>query len=345
MERLNSWQTIKQTFSPFPQLISVKALPKRKRITAPRRKTEPISAQKERSFRLNDVETSTIEDSDEENLYYNEICAGPPQSRSKKSKYVPLIARTSSNQQPVSNDSEEVIEASAIKSNIQIDGCQRTNNSTSTMKTDLTNIQNVFNGTRVANEQAALEDSIIDSDTDEDDDAGQHSMHVSLATAAPLAIHSNSLKSNLDIIPSSSQQAIEYCSSFGSIPYHSQCVANQKSPKRTKVIKGGLVELLHRSIRKSKTDHSFWMNERHATLVMPGERVRIEKIEPTYGRILVHCVPLMDANNDVKIFCLDPQSKKLPFLNVGKTIEVEFNTNGYRLDSRTLCFPNIINIF
>lgn len=365
MERFNSWNSIKQTFSPYFESDSVKIRSKRKKITA-KRKMVSFSTQKTISTRSKDAETSITEDSDEENIKYTEIDVFPPQLKSKKAKLIPLNASTMCTPcQPSKNisaiDSEDVSAASgnecvqsviANSSHNRTNGCQKTNFSiigaklktTNSMENDLISIRNVFNGRRVANEQAALEDSIIDTDTDDEDDADQRSTYVTM-TSMPLTIHLDSTKSNLDGI--NSEPTIDSVSSFGSIQYQSQqtqIAPAQKSQRRLKVTKGGLTDTLQRSLRKAKSDHAFWMNERQSALIAPGERVKIEQIERSYGRILVHCT-LVDGNcDDVRIFCLDPESKKLRFFGVGKIIEVEFNTNGYRVDSRTLCFPNVNNI-
>lgn len=366
MDRLSSWNAIKQTFSPYSRSDSAKMQSKRRKPVS-KRKTVSFSVQKTISMRSSIAETSNIEDSDEENVNIVEADMSLTRSKSKKPRLLPLNASiVCSPHRPTEesnkSDSEDVIEASGNECggksveanssrNPRSEGRQRTNLSifdgklkaANSLKKDMINIRNVLDGKRVTIEQAALEDSIIiDTDTDNEDDTGQRSTSVTTTTAMPLSVHL--VASNTDLGQPSTEPTIDSVSSFGSFPYQSQsevAAPIQKSQKRPKVVKGGLTEMLQRSIRKAKSDHAFWLNEKSSTLLAPGERVVIENIERSYGRILVHCAPL--DGDEMKIFCLDPESKKLPFLGVGKTIEVEFNTNGYRLDSRTLCYPNVNN--
>lgn len=353
MERLNSWNSLKQTFSPYSKTYPDRIQTKRRNITA-KRKAVSFSIQKAISMRLKHLDNSIIEDSDEENGKLNESDISPPQSKSKRSKFVPLnIGSMCTPCQPIKkiaasgNVCDDI--ANANSSRFQNDGRQNENSSfydtkvktMNSMKDDLTSIQNVLNGNRVADEQA-LEDSIIDTDTDDEDDAANWSTGLA-TTAIPLHVQLDSQKSIL--VRPSSEPTIDSVSSFGSFQCQSQTQIEpaHKSQKRPKVMKGGLGDILQRTIRKAKSDHAFWLNERHSTLTAPGERVIVKKIERSFGRVSVHCDQLDDSDGDVKIFCVDPDSKKLRFLDVGKTIEVEFNTNGYRLDSRTLCYPNVNN--
>lgn len=357
MDRLSPWNTLKQKFSPHAQPNSTKTRPKRKK-TTPDRKTVPFSVQKTESARLNPTDTSIIEDSDDDNLQQNtQIDNSEQPTKSKKSKLVPLDTSVLySLRQPVTE-----ISATGGKDAIPAigDECLRALHSNSLLKqcadchkTSPSPIgvnqrpgasptpQSVFDGCVVAKEQADLEASIVDTDTEDEDDAsGKRS-----ATAAEL-LDIQVDASQSDLCGLNSEPAIDSVSSFGSIQYKSQTqFAPVKTQKRLKVTKGGLTDIFQRSIRKSKSDHAFWLNERQLGLAAPGERVLIAKIEQSYGRILVHCEPTDGNGGDVKVFFLDPESKKLPFLAVGKIIEVEFNTHEYRLDPHTLCYPHISNI-
>lgn len=357
MDRLNSWNSIKQTFSPYSRTDTVKILSKR-RTNRSKRKTASFSIQKYTSTRCKNDENSIIEDSDEENDKTNNVIdVSLLQPKLKKSKFVPLntagtmCSPHQTTIEIIASDSEEVIPASGNDSKKIVNtNCLRKQNESNfslfgAKQNDLNVIRNVFNGTRVANEQMALEDSIIDTDTEDDDDDGttQRPAHVTTIAMPLNVMHLNAMKTE-----PSSEPIIDSASSFGSFQCQSQQTQIpliQKTQKRQKVMRGGLADMLQRSIRKSKSNYAFWQNERQSTLAAPGERVLIEKIERSYGRILVHCTQLDDnGSGDVKIFCLDPESKKLPFLSIGKTIEVEFDINGYRLDSHTLCYSNVNNI-
>lgn len=364
MERFNSWSAIKQTFSRYSQSNSMKIQSNRRKNNV-KRKTASHSIQRTISTRSKEVDSSIIEDSDEENLNGNEIDVSAPQTKSKKPKLVPLNASIMCTPRKPSVEigasvSDDVITASGNECGQTVNAnsahnrsvvCQKTDGPptntkqkmANAMNEDLMNIRNALNGSRVTKEQAVLEDSIIDTDTDDEDEADRQRIHATM-TAVPLDVHLSSSRSNLERL--NSEPIIDSVSSFGSIQYKSQTqnAPAHKSQKRLKVTKGGLTDALQRSIRKSKSDHAFWLNERQSILAPPGERVLIEKIDQSYGCILVQCVPVDDNGDDVKIFCLNPESKKLPFLAIGKTIEVEFNTNGYRLDARTMCYPNVNNI-
>lgn len=203
----------------------------------------------------------------------------------------------------------------------------------------------LFRNGRGVKEQDSLDYSIIDPDSDDDDDdAGTHRLDTDnvMRKSMPFKNHFT----NTEDESVASQPIIESVSSFGSFPtqQEAQVAGGKKPPKRPKITKGGLTELLQKSVNQSKSDHAFWMNERQMPSAASGEKVLIQKIERSFGRILVHCTSPDGTTNDVRIFLLDPASKKLPFIGVGKIIEIDFNTTAYRLDSHTLCYPYIINI-
>lgn len=353
MDRLSPWNKLKVKFSPFSENKSARIQSKRAKTDPKRQKISFI--QKTTAFSKND-ETSSIDDSNEENVQHNEIDISSPLPKPKKMKFVPLNSSllhtpcksTNSRRKSTArrNGYGKIVNTSSIRkddvesSSVCDDKVTTPNPKQKTptpIGTHVAHIKNIFDGTRVTIKQAALEDSIIAADSEDDDDDNRRRSTVVANTSMPLT------RLDLDHRPAS-QVTIESVSSFGSIQYLSQrpIAPMQKSQKRPKVVKGGLTELLQRSISKAKSDHAFWLNDRQMTA--PGERVLIEKIDRDCGRILVHCVPLNGHNDDVKIFCLDPDSKRLSSLGVGKSIEVEFNTNEYRLDSHTICYPNVTNI-
>lgn len=118
------------------------------------------------------------------------------------------------------------------------------------------------------------------------------------------------------------------------------------STRRTrskKQVKGGLVERLNKVINNNKSEYSFWINERTTDINEPGENMRIDKIEQSYGRILLHCSSV-DNMSIESILCVDPSFKKLAMLKLGKTIEVGLDSNGYDTGNGTHFYPNVTKI-
>lgn len=351
MDRLSPWNKLKVKFSPFSESKSAKIQSKRAKTDTKRQKIS-LSIIKTIASRSKDAENSFIDDSNDENVQRNEIDTSLPLPEPKRSKFVSLnsslLSTPNSRRKPTvrvngyknvntSRNRIDDVESSSVSDN-KVTTPNPKQKTPTPMRAHVTHIKNIFDGTRVSIEQAALEDSIIATDSEDDDEDNRRQYSIVANTTMPL----NS--SRLDLDRPASQMTIDSVSSFGSIQYLSQphIAPMQKTQKRPKVVKGGLTELLQRSISKAKSDHAYWLNERQMNA--PGERVLIERIERDCGSILVHCLPLNDRNDNVKIFCLDPDSKRLSSLSVGKSIEVEFNTNGYQLDSHTICYPNVTNI-
>lgn len=116
--------------------------------------------------------------------------------------------------------------------------------------------------------------------------------------------------------------------------------------KSRKLIKGGLVEHLNKVLNSTRSEFSFWMNERTSDLVPAGFKMRIDKMEQSFGRILLHCIIVDQCNksNVVNILCVDPAFKKLPMLQVGQIIEVELDCHGYSTAKNTRFYPQVSKI-
>lgn len=93
-----------------------------------------------------------------------------------------------------------------------------------------------------------------------------------------------------------------------------------KGPKkrRVRIVKGGMVERLKKSLSKAKSNLLFWQHHRSAELIEPGTIVTVKRVENTYGRILIHA----DINNVKTIFCLCSSSLEV---REGDIIEVNFD--------------------
>lgn len=108
-------------------------------------------------------------------------------------------------------------------------------------------------------------------------------------------------------------------------------------------MKGGLVEQLNKALNKDKSDYSFWMNERKSNLVAAGEKMRIDKMERSYGRILLHCTRA-EPTQFTYILCIDPAFKRMSSLEIGKTIEIGLDTARYQITSQSYFYPNVTKI-
>lgn len=105
-----------------------------------------------------------------------------------------------------------------------------------------------------------------------------------------------------------------------------------KYPKKRKVrmVKGGLVERLTKSLSKSKSNLSFWQHHRSAELVKPGTLVTVNRVENTYGRILIYT----KVNNEATIFSLCSNGFEVEKDDI---IEVEFDgCQPYKTNSHVL---------
>lgn len=119
-----------------------------------------------------------------------------------------------------------------------------------------------------------------------------------------------------------------------------------KRPKTRKHVKGGLVERLNKVLSSTKSEYSFWMNERTSNLIEPGTKMRIDKMESSYGRVLLYCsnVGGQTESNIVNVLCIDPSFKRLPVLQIGKIIEIGLDCCGYAIGNNSSFYPQVSKI-
>lgn len=202
------------------------------------------------------------------------------------------------------------------------------------MKERIRNFQDTFNG----NNSRLSDPKISDAESCDENDTDGHQK-----------IPSEKRKQSTDIVYSSTQQStdtftIDTQSSQRSIKFPSQAVYDPnktRSEKPIKPVEGGWVEMLNKAINRSKSELAFWLNERTSNLNEPGETMRIEKRENSYGRVLLHCKCLDDT---IKILFVDPAHKKLSALKVGKIIEVGFDSPGYEIEKNVYSYPDVTKI-
>lgn len=105
-----------------------------------------------------------------------------------------------------------------------------------------------------------------------------------------------------------------------------------KVPKKRKIrmVKGGMVERLNKSLSQAKSNLLFWHHHRSAELIPSGTIVTVNRVESTYGRTLIHT----KVNNEKTIFCLYSKSLKV---QDGDVIEVNFDIDrSYKSDTQVL---------
>lgn len=371
MDKSNSWKSLKETFkgtknvpqkrSPFNQMLT-------KRI----RKIQPLSlspatkyidltklddgkeniitksnSNKRPASRLANVTQQTIQlthifDADDDNdgvIYhdpdYDDIPL--PSSTPKSSKNIQL---------PFTTTRQDILETSIRTPNRS----NKTNNIT--IKQSLANLNKTFTNRSLSKELEQLENSIIDSDEDENNASDCTSKSITAhapkakrhyfepvidASESPNATQN---EPEIFIDTQSSGRTIETVSSQRVAVTPS---APQQSPKRKRVTKGGLAKSLQDTINRAKSNLSFWLNERQSDLIKSGEMVEIVNIEEQYGRGLLHC---QCSNDEIRIICLNSNNRKLHLLTVGKFIEVEFDSDGYVLDpvKNTKIYSNVYKI-
>lgn len=114
-------------------------------------------------------------------------------------------------------------------------------------------------------------------------------------------------------------------------PFIASSTTNVPKKRKVRPKKGGLVEQLRKSLSQAKSDVLFWQHHRSADLIPPGILVSVDRVENTYGRILIHA----NVNGKPTIFSLCSRTVTVA---EGDLIEVEFDSEHlYVTDSRNLC--------
>lgn len=368
MNKSNSWQTLKDTFKdtkPVPQKVSPfnRTSLKRKGKIRPlslspatkyidltksddsKENSIAKSASKKRpATTVRNVTQALNQDSDVDDddgvIYHDPDYDDIPLPSSN-----PKLARNI--QLPFTTTRENILESTLRPPN-------KSNNNTG-KQAAWSNLQATFAYRSLSKEMEQLENSIIDSDDDEIQATGCSAKSITkrkrytprakrrrsdpviefsespILTQGDTDIFIDTQSSGRTIVAASPQQA-----AVSSAPL-------QQSPKRKRIKKGGLVESLQDAINRAKSNLSFWLNERQSDLIKSGEIVCISKIEEQYGRILIHC---QFSDNEIRIICLNSNHRILQQLTIGKSIEVEFDPDGYTLDSIENCkiYPNVYKI-
>lgn len=105
-----------------------------------------------------------------------------------------------------------------------------------------------------------------------------------------------------------------------------------KLPKkrRVRMVKGGMVERLKKCLSQAKSNVLFWHHHRSAELIAPGTLVNVNRVEKTYGRILIHA----KVDDKETIFCFCSRSLEI---QEGDAIEVQFDIDRcYETDTHVL---------
>lgn len=118
----------------------------------------------------------------------------------------------------------------------------------------------------------------------------------------------------------------------------------RKGSKQVAAKKGGLLEALRKVKKRTKSDLSFWLHEKHAEIASPGEKCKIESITKTYGRVLVRGRSC-EKENETKTFCVDPSLKRLAQLSTGQIIDIQFDTGGHKLSLNETFYPFVDKIY
>lgn len=205
-----------------------------------------------------------------------------------------------------------------------------------TIKGRLSTFRHTFNG-RPADSAHHPDEIIADSDCDEANSVD--------ANATPKSGRECFFSLSVDESDRATQTAqIDTESTQNSLrlPSQQSPLLARPTARAKKCIKDGMVQQWHRVVNKSRSEHSFWMNDRLADLTEAGERFTVDRIEESYGRVLLHC---SNASNERKIICLDSEHRKFATIKVGRTIELLPETAGYQLEDGLVFYPYINKIF
>lgn len=211
----------------------------------------------------------------------------------------------------------------------------------STPKNETSIVDDFSNIKKTLSEKNISEDLIIEtaSETDTEDESYVKSKSLQIISQKSQEVTYETSASYSNLSGKIEYQSTQSINKSASQVFSSQ--VNKKLPRPKKCIKNGLVEALNKIISKTKSDQSFWINDRLADLIQPGEKLCIEKISESYGRILIRC---SNGINIKKTLCFDPLYKKIPSLQIGKTIEVCFDSEGYELDDNEHFYTQVNKI-
>lgn len=204
-----------------------------------------------------------------------------------------------------------------------------------------------FNSSTISS-HSNLNETIIESDSLDENDSPKKELSQNTRTEIITRQHSADIvftQTTNNTTQNSNPPVIESENSQFSLKFSSPNprLIGTRRTRSKKQVKGGLVERLNKVINNSKSEYSFWINERTTDINEPGEKMRIDRIEQSYGRILLHCSSV-DNMSIESILCVDPSFKRLTMLQLGKTIEVGLDSNGYDTGNGTHFYPNVTKI-
>lgn len=105
---------------------------------------------------------------------------------------------------------------------------------------------------------------------------------------------------------------------------------NPPKKRKVRMVKDGMAERLKKSLSQAKSNLLYWHHHRSAELVSPGTIVTVDRVENTYGRILIHA----KVNDEDTIFSLCSRSLEV---REGDTIEVQFDVDrSHKTDTHVL---------
>lgn len=368
MKRSSSWRNLQQTFASTP----VNTV---KRVKRNRKTVDSLQSNHNQTINFR------IEDSDEENVQHGNTPRSqlktPKPVQSKQKPIKPLLINTTLNSSILDSSpafcsdsgesvdgEQELLDVSEIKSvkrlktarsksllflskieqnNLNSSDERITFEDITSTKQQKPNHKSVFNNT--ISSRSENDDTIIESDSFDEDESPTDSTKnviVEKITRQHSAdiVFTQTTQSSSDVIESESTQ-------FSlKIESPNLQLNTMRRTRSKKVVKGGLLERLNKVLNSNKSDYSFWMNERTSNLIEPGDKMRIDKIEKSYGRILLHCCNVDGRvdSNIVNILCIDPSFKKLTMLQVAKTIEVGFDSYRYLIKDNTYFYPHVTKI-
>lgn len=371
MKRSNSWKSLQKTFASTPINPTKRAKFSRKNSS----KSVDKSISKSSSIDATTIENSyQIEDSDEENVPTIESVQTPIQRsnyrRFAKPLNISINTNDTSNSIICNSDTDESL--SGEPELIDVSECQvrqhhvkarsksllflpnsAQNRSNSDNECDSSHttapIEQQKSKIRRTFDSATKDTSRLETDTTIESDSCDESKSPKTSVKVP----TNKPKKNTsEILFTQSSEAsnpiIESESTQFSVKFDSQSVhrVQRKKPKMKKCVKGGLVERLNKALNSTKSEYLFWLNERTSNLIEAGEKMRIDKIEYSYGRVLLHCSRANESTgtNAVNILCVDPTFKKLAALQIGKIIEVALDCHKYATNTVSHFYPQVSKI-
>lgn len=378
MKRSSSWKNLQRTFSSTPITTGAK----RVKINRKSANSSKSSLDESNDFQIEDSDEENVPCVKERQLRQTPLKTAQKPHRRPKSKPLLINSHNSSlsvddsvvvssedsvDDEPVLRDVSECLNKSysrpkaRSKSLLFLPKCDQNQLNSSkepatvkyVAKTPMKQRQksnrnkSLFNSSTISN-RSDQNESIIESDSLDENDSPKKESSQNTRTEIITRQHSADIvftQNTNNTTQNSNPPVIESESSQFSLKISSPNprLMGTRRTRSKKQVKGGLVERLNKVINNNKSEYSFWINERTTDICEPGEKMRIDKIEQSYGRILLHCSSV-DNMGIESILCVDPSFKKLTMLKMGKIIEVGLDSNGYDTGNGSHFYPNVTKI-